>query len=126
MGNKNVSVGSHVQATVHHISSGKVDTDQHAIPHQPPWNPIYHRSRNNYFQMGEAIRMTFNLIGGTTFILGILANLNNLLSVALACVGIVWGIVKCMEKYEDYRLKKWEREQRQEEQDRKKKVRKAS
>lgn len=76
--------------------------------------------------MGESVKVLLNTIGLTTFIMGILANINNLLSVLLACIGIVWGIVKCLEKWEDYQLKKWERLQKQDEKKRRERLPKAS
>lgn len=76
--------------------------------------------------MGEGVKVFLNTIGFTTFIMGILANINNLLSVALGCVGIVWGIVKCLEKYEDYQLKRLDRIERENADKRKRKLPKAS
>lgn len=76
--------------------------------------------------MGESIKMILNTFGITAYILGILANINNLASVLLACVGVVWGIVKCLEKWEDYQAKKWERLQKEEDKKRRDKLPKAS
>jgi hypothetical protein len=124
MDNQDVFVDSPIQATLHNTVSSKTHTRQFAYTRKFNWFSIHRGRSNNNIQMGETIKVMANLLGATTFILGILANLNNLLSVALACVGVVWGIVKCLEKYEDYQLKKWERLQREDE--KKRKIRKAS
>lgn len=104
----------------------KYDTHQPGFRRRFAWLNLHYSDRYNNFKMGEGLKMILNTVGITTYILGILANINNLASVMLACVGVVWGIVKCLEKWEDYQAKKWERLQKEEEKKKRERLPKAS
>ena len=60
-------------------------------------------------RMGEIIKAVFNTVGVTTYILGILTNLNNLVSVLLGIVGFVFGVIKVFHALEVYRMKRIDR-----------------
>lgn len=126
MGNKNTFGSSHIQTDLHTAIRSKSHTREYAGTRKFAWLSLHYPGRNNNFQMGETVKVIINYIGITTYILGILANINNLLSVLLACVGVVWGFVKCLEKWEDYQIKKWERRQREDEDKKKRRWPKAS
>jgi len=104
----------------------KYNTRQQGFRRRFAWLNLHYSDRHNNFKMGEGLKMILNTVGITTYILGILANINNLASVMLACVGVVWGIVKCLEKWEDYQAKKWDRLQKEEEKKKRQKLPKAS
>ena len=90
---------------------------------QPDGSYYYVHKPHNRYKLAFKF---LNYLGLTTYLFGILANINNLLSVLLAIVGIVWVVLKCLEKNEDWRLKKWERQQREKEyEERKKKSKRA-
>lgn len=126
MGNKNNVGTRHFQTDIHHLFHSKTYTPEQSPAYKFTRLRLYWGNSVNHIQMGESVKVLLNTIGLTTFIMGILANINNLLSVLLACIGIVWGIVKCLEKWEDYQLKKWERLQKQEEKKRRERLPKAS
>lgn len=64
--------------------------------------------------MAEIAKMVFNYLGITVYILGILANLNNVISVTLGFVGIAFGFVKILTAYENYLMKRMDRRDREE------------
>lgn len=126
MDNKDTVGHFGIQAGLYTGIRSKSDTSEPCYTYKFDWLSIHNSNRHNRFKMGEGVKMIINTIGLTTYILGILANINNLLSVMLACVGVVWGIVKCLEKWEDYQAKKWERQQKEEEKKRKERLPRAS
>lgn len=108
------------QDGIHDIGGGGDNTREYIRTRQPDGTYFYVYHKHNRFKVGEGFKL-LNYLGVTTFLFGILSNLDNLLSVLLGCVGIVWGVVKSLEKYEDYQIKKWERRQRKEAHEEKKK-----
>lgn len=68
--------------------------------------------RHNRFKMAETLKI-LNILGLTVYIMGILANLGNLVSVTLGIIGIAWGIIRCLRAYEEYLIRKIDRMERQ-------------
>lgn len=62
--------------------------------------------------MAETLKI-LNILGLTVYIMGILANLGNLVSVTLGIIGIAWGIIRCLRAYEEYLIRKIDRMERQ-------------
>lgn len=73
------------------------------------------RSSNRYnrFKMAEIAKMVFNYLGLAVYIMGILANLNNIISVTLGFIGIGFGIIKALSAYETYLMKRLDRKDRE-------------
>lgn len=120
MGGKIVFMGRDIQTDIYDLGSISGNTREYSRTRQPDGTYFYSYHRNNRYKVAEGFKL-LNFLGLTTYIIGILANINNLLSVLLALVGIVWVVLKCLEKNEDWRLKKWEREQREKEYEERKK-----
>lgn len=123
MGGKVVFMRRNIQDGIYDSDSGASYSREYTRTRQPDGSYLYIYHKRNRFKVAEGFKL-LNLLGSTTFLFGILANLDNLLSVLLGCVGIVWGVVKSLEKYEDYQIKKWERRQRQDAHEEKKKKQK--
>ena len=59
--------------------------------------------------MGEAAKIALNIAGLSAFVMGILTNWNNFISVLLGVVGLLYAAIKCAKELEDYRYRKAER-----------------
>lgn len=62
--------------------------------------------------MGEAFKALLNAVGFTTYLMGIIVNLNNWISIALGAVGVGWGVVKLLHGIEVMLIKRIERKER--------------
>ncbi len=69
--------------------------------------------RNNRTKMAEIAKIVFNYLGLVVYIMGILANLNNIISVTLGFIGIGFGIIKALTAYENYLIKRIDRKERE-------------
>lgn len=76
---------------------------------QPDGTIVHSRIGTNRYRMGEVAKAIVNMAGILTYVLGILANLNNLLSVLLAAVGLWYVAVQALDKREDWLKKRRER-----------------
>lgn len=70
--------------------------------------------------MGEVAVKLINVFGGSALLLGILANLDNAMSIILAAIGATWGVYKIQRtriensiRKEDLMIKRLERMQRE-------------
>lgn len=73
---------------------------------------VRNSNRYNRFKMAEIAKIVFNYLGLAVYIMGILANLNNIISVTLGFIGIGFGIVKLLTAYENYLMKRIDRRER--------------
>lgn len=74
---------------------------------------IRNYNRNNRTKMAEIAKIIFNFLGLTVYIMGILANLNNIISVTLGFVGIAFLFIKILTAYENYLIKRMDRKERE-------------
>jgi cytochrome c biogenesis protein CcdA len=63
--------------------------------------------------MAEIAKVVFNYLGLAVYIMGIFANLNNIISVTLGFVGIAFGVVKILIAYENYLMKRIDRKEKE-------------
>lgn len=63
--------------------------------------------------MAEIAKIVFNYLGVVVYVMGILANLNNIISVTLGFIGIGFGIIKALTAYEHYLMKRIDRKERE-------------
>lgn len=75
------------------------------------WKYFRIGTRYYYYEMGEAIKL-INFLGWTTVTLGFLSNFGNLISVFVGLAGFGYAVIKCLNGWEDYKEKKYNRSQR--------------
>ena len=64
--------------------------------------------------MGEIVKTLINTLGFTTVLLGILANIDNALSVLIGMLASGFALYKLLNERENYLLKRYDREERKE------------
>lgn len=62
--------------------------------------------------MAETLKL-LDILGLSMLIMGLFANLGNIISVTAGVVGIAWGVIRWLRAYEEYRIKKIERKERE-------------
>lgn len=102
---------SNFQRTVHNIGGNGYRV--RAQNYQRDWDFIHYLSRHNNAKMAETVKYMLNALGISIYILGILANLSNIVSVTLGVVGLAYAIIRAFKAYEDYLIRKIERMERQ-------------
>lgn len=111
MGNKSNDFRSKFQAGLHssvhngHNRAERFRQSDGSIIHGNTWDS------NN--KMGEAAKIVFNIAGLTAFIMGILTNWNNFISILLGVIGLLYAAIKCARELEEYRYKKLERKEKE-------------
>lgn len=105
-------MGSNMENDIHR--PGRNGTGGGKYPFKYYGYAVRNSNRYNRTKMAEIAKMVFNYLGLTVYILGILANLNNVISVTLGFVGIAFGFVKILTAYENYLMKRMDRRDREE------------
>jgi hypothetical protein len=103
-------MGSNVQNDLR--SSYRYGNNGGKYPFKYSGHAVRGNGRYNRFKMAETIKI-LNILGLTVYLMGILANLGNLVSVTLGIIGIAWGIIRCLRAYEEYLIRKIDRMERQ-------------
>lgn len=104
-------MGSNLENDIHRPDRNR--SNQGKYPFKYYGYAVRDHHRNNRFKMAEIAKIVFNYLGLTVYILGILANLNNIISVTLGFVGIAFGLVKILTAYENYLMKRMDRRDRE-------------
>lgn len=94
-------------------SAGNISRDQGQRFQQPDGSIIHSGTKRNRTEMGEVIKAFLNTMGIMTFLAGILANLDNAMSVVLALVGAVYGVYKILHAREALLMKRLDRKERE-------------
>lgn len=68
---------------------------------------------HNRIKMGEIVKVFFNILGAMTFIAGILANLDNIVSVLLGIIGAGYGVFQALSAREAWLIKRVDRKERE-------------
>lgn len=111
MGNKGNDFSSKFQAGLH--SFGYNEHNKAERFRQPDGSFLYGGFGRSNNKMGEAAKIVFNIAGLTAFIMGILTNWNNFISVLLGVVGLLFAAIKCAREMEEYRYRKLERREKE-------------
>lgn len=107
---KGSNMGSDLQNDVRRpYSNGSIER-KHSFKHNG--DAIRHNHWHNRFKMAEAIKL-LDALGLTVYILAILANLGNVISITMGVIGIAWAVIKTLKMYEDYIIRKIERKEKQ-------------
>lgn len=104
---KRFDMGSNLENDIRRPDSNR--SNEGKYPFKYNGYAIRNYNRNNRTKMAEIAKIVFNYLGLTVFILGIFANLGNIISVTMGFVGIVWGVIRVLKLYEDYLIRKIER-----------------
>jgi hypothetical protein len=110
MGNKDFDRSSNLEAGISDFSDNRVYPEKRLS--EPNGYGIHSRNRSNRSKMGEVIKTLINSLGFTTILLGILANIDNALSVLIAMVALGFALYKLLNEREVYLMKKMDREER--------------
>lgn len=110
MGNKNIHNNRIVETSIPGSGDRWSHTEKRSSQFHGPFIRIGNNGNNN--KMGEAFRQLINAIGFTTYLMGIIVNLNNWISIALGAVGVGWGVVKLLHGIEVWLIKRIERKER--------------
>jgi hypothetical protein len=110
MDTKNTRMGSNVQANLRSSYHDGNNAGEHAFKHSG--HVVRGSGGHNRTKMAEAIKL-LNILGLSVYILGLFANLGNIISVTLGAVGIAWGIIRCFRAYEEYLIRKIDRMERE-------------
>lgn len=108
MGTNNTRMGNDRENDIHATSDNRLYTGKPNDKHY--WNLIHHSGWNNYFQMAE-IKLLLHYMGFGAYILGILANLGNIVSFTMGLVGLAWAFFMMLKKQEDWKIRKIERKE---------------
>lgn len=103
-------MGSNLENDLHRF--GRNRDNEGKYPFKYYGYTVRNSNRYNRFKMAEIAKIVFNYLGLTVYILGILANLNNIISVTLGFIGIAFAIVKLLTAYENYLMKRIDRKER--------------
>lgn len=76
-------------------------------------DPFHIGRRSNYRKMGEVAKALINSLGFTAILLGIVANLDNIISILIGTVGFGFGLFKALEQREIYLEKRQNRRDRE-------------
>lgn len=93
--------------------------------HIPKFNGtvVHNRIKHNRSKMGEAAQNIWNTLGLSSLIFGFIVNFDNIIGWLMGAVGIVWGVIRCMDAAENVMKKRDDRRERRDEIDSKKKFR---
>lgn len=69
--------------------------------------------KRNHTEMGEIAKAMVNTLGWMTLIAGVLANLDNALSILLGVVALAFGVVKFLDGRESWLIKRVDRMERE-------------
>lgn len=111
MGTKRSDMHSNFQTGLHNFNNNKHRQREYDSKHS--WDGVHSYRWYNNIKMADALKWMANSLGLSIFILGILANLGNIISVTLGVIGIAVAFVKCLKLYEDYLIRKIERKERE-------------
>jgi len=103
---------SNIQVRVPTGGSDRNDKSEYGS--QPNGSIVHGRTKRNYPSMEQIGKIAANLLGGTAAIFAFITNLDNVISWMLGFIGIVWAVINARIKYEDYRIKKIDRLEREE------------
>lgn len=113
MGDKNFYSNSRMETSLFGIGDSWMDKEER--PAQFDGTIVHRGNKRNNSKMGEAFKTLGNAIGLTTYLMGIIVNLNNWISIALGAVGVGYGVIKALHAYEVYRIKRVDRRERERE-----------
>lgn len=111
MGHKNIYRNSSMETPVFGLGDKWMDKEER--PSQFNGATVRNGNNRNNSKMGEAFKTFLNAIGFTTYIMGIVVNLNNWISIALGAVGVGFAVVKLLHAVEVLRIKKIDRLERE-------------
>lgn len=111
MGHKNIYSNSNMETSV--LGAGDKWVDKKERLTQFNGAVIHSGNKRNNSKMGEAFKTFLNTIGFTAYLMGILVNLNNWISVALGALGVGFAIIKLLHAYEVYMIKRIDRKERE-------------
>lgn len=110
MDTNNTRMGSNIQNDLRNSYRYGNNGGEYYFKHSG--NIVRGSGRNNRFKMAETLKL-LDILGFTMLVMGFLANLGNVVSVTAGAVGIAWGVIRCLRAYEEYRIKKIERMERE-------------
>lgn len=111
MGNKNVHRNRILETSVRSFGDRSVNPEKRSAQFHGPF--IHSGNNHNNNKMGEVVKVLANTLGGTVFIMGIIANLNNWIAIALGAAGFGFAVYRCLKERENWLIRKIERKERE-------------
>lgn len=109
MGNKHFSDNRSMEVIIPDSGNNQRDKEERF----PQLNGYFVHTgyRYNNIKMGEIVKAFLNTIGFTVYLLGIIANFNNVISGLLGLVGFVFGVIKILHAREVWLMKRVDRKE---------------
>lgn len=111
MGHKNFYRNSNMETSVFGTGDRWMDREERFS--QFDGDTVHLSNKRNNSKMGEAFKTLANTIGITAWLMGVIANFNNWIGLALGAAGFGFAVFRCLKERENWLIRRVERKERE-------------